>query len=98
MMRHHVIPLRNIKVLYQATRGHENSFPMSIANPKGYPVDQESYSLIIPSSKLKVAISDEEILARFTKGFFGGWSFTLERWFFCLTRLSLLKSTGLLQL
>ncbi|KAK9776061.1 hypothetical protein AB5N19_12040 [Seiridium cardinale] len=65
---------------HHATAGHENSFGLFILNPLRNPNEQESYSLAIPTSCLKKGITDEEILARFTRGFFGG-IFTPEAWF-----------------
>ncbi|KAJ5178561.1 uncharacterized protein N7500_001260 [Penicillium coprophilum] len=57
---------------WQATPGHSKSFPLSELNPKNYPIDQESYSLRIPAKNLPHGITDEEVLARFSKGVFGG--------------------------
>ncbi|KZL87484.1 hypothetical protein CI238_03989 [Colletotrichum incanum] len=45
----------------------------------------DSYSVSIPLSRLRPGITDQEILARFTRGFFGGPAFTPERWFFTLS-------------
>ncbi|OQE44095.1 hypothetical protein PENCOP_c002G08837 [Penicillium coprophilum] len=73
-------PCRNMEFTWQATPGHSKSFPLSVLNPKHYPVDQESYSLRIPAKNLPHGITDEEVLARFSKGVFGGWIFTPERW------------------
>ncbi|GFF22390.1 hypothetical protein IFM61606_08455 [Aspergillus udagawae] len=51
---------------------------MALANPRGMPVYGDSYTIRIPLRDLKPGISDEEILARFSKGFFGGWVFAPE--------------------
>ncbi|KAK6085102.1 hypothetical protein SCUP515_00920 [Seiridium cupressi] len=72
---------------YHATAGHENSFGLFILNPLRNPNEQETYSLTIPTSRLKKGITDQEILARFTSGFFGG-IFTPEAWFFRTTGFS----------
>ncbi|GJC84587.1 hypothetical protein ColLi_07425 [Colletotrichum liriopes] len=45
----------------------------------------DSYSVSIPLSRLRPGITDQEILARFTRGFFGGPTFTPERWLFALS-------------
>ncbi|KAI8953165.1 hypothetical protein F4801DRAFT_538706, partial [Xylaria longipes] len=49
---------------------------MALINPLGHRTGQDSYSIRIPLHKLKAGITNEEILARFTKGFFRGWIFT----------------------
>ncbi|KAH8889098.1 hypothetical protein GQ53DRAFT_843162 [Thozetella sp. PMI_491] len=88
----HVTPYREIQCNYlRATPGHEDGFPMSIANPRKTPTNQDSYSLRIPAWRLRPGLSDEEILARFTKGFFGRWIFTPERWLFLSTKLSITR-------
>ncbi|RAL03581.1 uncharacterized protein BO80DRAFT_401730 [Aspergillus ibericus CBS 121593] len=73
-------PCRNMDFTWQATPGHSKSFSSRILNPRDGPVDEESYSLRIPTRELPAGITDEELLARFTKGAFGGWIFTPERW------------------
>ncbi|KAJ4391116.1 hypothetical protein N0V93_004731 [Gnomoniopsis smithogilvyi] len=88
-------PSHNFDFSYSATPGHENSLAFNLLNPKRYPTEQDRFSLRIPKRDLRTGISDEEILARFTKGFFGGWVFTPERWFFLLTRFSLMDHDAL---
>lgn len=87
-------PSRNFDFSYSATPGHENSLAFTLLNPKRYPTEQDSFSLRIPKRDLRAGISDDEILARFARGFFGGWVFTLERWFFLLTQFSLMDHDG----
>lgn len=79
---------------YSATPGHEESLAFTLLNPRQYPTEQDSFSLRISKRDLRAGISDEEILARFTRGFFGGWIFTPERWFFELTHFSLQDHDG----
>ncbi|KAK9412900.1 hypothetical protein SUNI508_12313 [Seiridium unicorne] len=69
------------------SNGHENSFGCFILNPLRNPNEQETYSLTIPTSRLEKGITDGEILARFTRGFFGG-IFTPEVWFLRTTGFS----------
>lgn len=78
-----------------ATFGHETSYAMSIMNPRHQDVFQHKLSLEIPIVRLRSGIEDDEILALFTKGFFGGWVFTPERWLFKLTRLSVGNFEGM---
>ncbi|KAI0141777.1 hypothetical protein GGR57DRAFT_508945 [Xylariaceae sp. FL1272] len=66
-----------------ATAGHTNSSCMAILNPRGFSTtaQQDSYSLRVPARELRQFKSNEEILARFVYGCFGGWVFTPERLF-----------------
>ena len=58
---------------------HKGSFSMSVVAPKQHQGIQENYSFSIPVKRLRSNVSDEEILARFTKGFFAGLAFAPER-------------------
>lgn len=89
-------PSRNAQDLPNATVGHETSYAMSIMNPRHQRVHQHKLTLKIPAARLRRGITDSEVLALFTKGFFGGWVFTPERWLFRLTRLSLCNFEGTL--
>ncbi|KAJ3577843.1 hypothetical protein NPX13_g2726 [Xylaria arbuscula] len=73
----------------KASRGHVNSFSISIVAPKQHHGIQENYSFSIPVKRFKGAVSDEEILARFTRGFFSGFAFTPERWLLSLAPIQL---------
>lgn len=53
---------------------------LSIVNPHNHIADPDSISINLLRSEIG-ELSDEEILARFLKGFFGGWSFVPERIF-----------------
>ena len=77
-----------------ATPGHESSFPLSVINPHCHATEQESYTLRIRARDLSSPMGDEEILARFCKGFWGGWAFSPERWLFKWTGASVTKFTG----
>ncbi|GKT96398.1 hypothetical protein CT0861_08115 [Colletotrichum tofieldiae] len=55
----------------------------------------DSYSVSIPLSRLRPGITDQEILARFTRGFFGGPAFTPERWLFALSGYQLTDVEGI---
>ncbi|KAI0812085.1 hypothetical protein GGR55DRAFT_640393 [Xylaria sp. FL0064] len=83
---------------HRASPTHNDSFSMSIVAPKKHNGIRESYSLLIPAKRFKGSVSDEEILARFTQGFFSGLAFTPERWFlstvpFRLTDMSAIKKS-----
>lgn len=69
-----------MQFLWHAQPGHSRSFGMYVIDPAGNPTEEESYILRVPLHELKQGIDDEEILARFSKGFFAGWIFGPERW------------------
>jgi hypothetical protein len=74
------IPCRSMQFLWHAQPNHSRSFGMYVIDPAGNPTEEESYILQVPLRELKQGIDDEEILARFSKGFFAGWVFGPERW------------------
>ncbi|GFF59707.1 hypothetical protein IFM51744_10020 [Aspergillus udagawae] len=82
-------PARHATPSKQPSRAHQNSPTMALANPRGMPVYGDSYTIRIPLRDLKPGISDEEILARFSKGFFGVWVFAPERWALRVTGLAM---------
>ncbi|KAI0427613.1 hypothetical protein F5Y09DRAFT_315732 [Xylaria sp. FL1042] len=91
-----LLPFHQAHHEHRASSTHNESFSMSIVAPKYHNGIRESYSLLIPAKRFKGSVSDEEILARFTKGFFSGLVFTPERWFlstipFRLTDTSAIK-------
>jgi hypothetical protein len=56
-----------------------------IVNPSGHPVGLDIHSITVPSSKLpkddeSQALTDKEVLARLTRGFYAGRVLTPERW------------------
>lgn len=67
---------------------------MAILNPLQKDLYQHRITIEIPASQLKSSLDNDEILARFTQGFFGGWIFSPERWFFQVTGLSLTNIDG----
>lgn len=92
------LPSRNARNLPQATHGHDNSDAVAILNPRKQNLFQHRITIDIPASRLKPGLDNDEILARFTQGFFGGWIFSPERWFFNLTRLSITSIDGKYQI
>lgn len=85
---------RNARNLPLATHGHDTSAAVAILNPRKQNLFQHGITIDIPASRLKPGLDNDEILARFTQGFFGGWVFSPERWFFILTRLSITSLDG----
>jgi hypothetical protein len=53
------------------------SASLGIVNPKHHQTWTDSFSIKLSRREIGTA-SDEELLARFTKGFFGGWTFAAE--------------------
>lgn len=88
------LPSRNARNIPQAAPGHEASAAVNILNPQKQKLFQHRITIEIPAARLKPGLGNEEILARFTQGFFGGWIFSPERWFFQLTRLSITNLSG----
>lgn len=83
----HKSPSKDAVYTTEGSPFHFSSFPQHVINPRRYAVQSDSITLRIPTSKLPRGadgdrIGDEEILARFTRGFFGGWAFCLEGMFF----------------
>ncbi|KAL2845155.1 hypothetical protein BJX68DRAFT_269341 [Aspergillus pseudodeflectus] len=74
------LPCRSMKFTWRAEPGHARSFAMHVIDPAGNPTQEESYTLRIPLRDLKPGLNDEEILARFSKGYFAGVVFAPERW------------------
>lgn len=75
-----LLPFHQAYREHRASPGHRESFAISVVAPKQHRGLQENYSLLIPARRFQSNVSDEEILARFTKGFFSGLVFTPERW------------------
>lgn len=90
-------PSRNARNLPRATHGHEASAAVAILNSRNQNLFQHRIAIEIPVTRLKPGLDSDEILARFTQGFFGGWIFSPERWFFHLTRLSVTNLDGKFQ-
>ncbi|KAJ8127875.1 hypothetical protein O1611_g5762 [Lasiodiplodia mahajangana] len=75
-----LLPFHRARHEKEASPTHRDSFATSVVTQNRHRGSQENYSLLIPATRLKNDASDEEILARFTKGFFTGLAFTPERW------------------
>lgn len=66
--------------------GHTESFGATAVSPQGHALGRgDSYSTTIPLRRLRPGITDGEILARCTSGFFGGPVFAPERCFFAVS-------------
>lgn len=50
-----------------------------VINPRNHRTKGDRVSIRLPLSRVS-GLSDEEILALLTKGFFGGWVFAIEGW------------------
>jgi hypothetical protein len=61
----------------------------SIVNPRHHKLIPDSRSIILSKVEIR-SLSDEEILARLLKGFFGGWIFAPE-----MTLIATLRGMGL---
>lgn len=91
------LPSRSARNIPRATHGHENSVAVAILNPQKQELFQHRITIDIPATQLRSGLDSDEILARFTQGFFGGWIFCPERWFFQITGLSVTNLNGELQ-
>lgn len=86
-------PSRNYLFSHRASPGHDRSLALTLLNPKGYRTEQDRFSVCLEGAAV-AGLSEGEIVARFTRGFFGGWVFTPERWIFTLMRYSGLDQEG----
>ncbi|KAI1827718.1 hypothetical protein F4861DRAFT_331387 [Xylaria intraflava] len=84
------VPFHRARHEAKASPTHLGSFAVSAVAPRYNNGGQENYSLLIPARRLQRDLSDEEILARFTKGFFSRLSFTPERLLLSVFPFSLL--------
>ncbi|KAH9219104.1 hypothetical protein DL95DRAFT_331287 [Leptodontidium sp. 2 PMI_412] len=66
------------RALSSSCTAKSTSRSSSIVNPNNHISDPDSISIELLRSEIG-ELNDEEILARFLKGFFGGWSFLPER-------------------
>jgi hypothetical protein len=68
---------RTIKTQAALSPSCASSSSLGIINPKHHQAWADNYSIRL--SRLEIGnASNEELLARFTKGFFGGWTFAAE--------------------
>ncbi|KAI8623681.1 hypothetical protein F5Y19DRAFT_353073 [Xylariaceae sp. FL1651] len=95
LAHNHFSVIRRAQCSLWATVEHIESHPMTLLDPSGHPTQQDSSCIRIPVRKLKADLSNEEILRRFTYGYFGGWIFTPERVLLRLFRLSITKISAL---
>ena len=70
--------LTTTRTLSSSCTAKSTSQSLSIVNPHNHVSDLDSISINLLKSE-SGQLSDEEVLARFLKGFFGGWSFLPER-------------------
>lgn len=68
---------RTIKVINSTPPSHLTSPSRKIVNPRDYQGLQDTRSIFLAEREIG-KLSDEEILARFAKGYFGGWVFAVE--------------------
>ncbi|KAL2061302.1 hypothetical protein VTL71DRAFT_7575 [Oculimacula yallundae] len=66
------------RTLSPSCTAKSTSKSLSIVNPYDHVSDPDSISINLSGSEIR-ELTDEEILARILKGFFGGWSFLPER-------------------
>ena len=64
---------------FPTSKGVLASAAYSLVNPRNHVVGSDCVSQRIPAGAVK-GLNDEEILALFTSGFFGGFIFRLESW------------------
>ncbi|KAI0412148.1 hypothetical protein F5X98DRAFT_355599 [Xylaria grammica] len=93
-----LLPFHRARHEQRTSPTHLGSFVSSVVTPGPHHGIKENYSLTIPARRFKNDLSDEEILARFTKGFFSGLAFTPERWLlsaipFSITDIPAIKKT-----
>ncbi|KAH8769412.1 hypothetical protein F5882DRAFT_184096 [Hyaloscypha sp. PMI_1271] len=79
---------RTIKTSSSLSPTSSSAPSLKIINPRAYPQNSFTDSCLITLSKSEVRnLTDEEILARFLGGFFGGWIFMPEKGIISLFRL-----------
>jgi hypothetical protein len=81
-LNHRLLPAsktKSIKIFTALSPSIASSYSLRIVNPKNHAIFSDSRSITL-SKKEVGSLTDEEILARFVRGFFEGWVFTPERW------------------
>lgn len=79
-LHNHPLPAsksQTIKVINSIPPSHFASPSRKIVNPRNNQGLQDTRSIFLAAREIG-ALSDEEILARFAKGYFGGWMFAVE--------------------
>lgn len=87
-------PFTGIERTFSTAPTQDSSFAAHIINPRARPATREIFTYRLPIHHLKECVSEEEILARWCRGFFGGWTFTPERIFFKITGIAWTKFSG----
>lgn len=72
--------LRSINLTRSVSTDYLSSRTLTLINPRKHKFSADTVSLYLPAEKIE-HLSDERILALFTKGFFGGPAFRLESLF-----------------
>ena len=70
---------RALEFKWTASQAFLNSPTYHVVNPRNHITKGDTVSIKIPPSALS-GLQDEAILALLTKGFFGGWVFSIEGW------------------
>ena len=70
---------RSSEFTLSVSKEFRNSSSVSLINPRHHRIATDQVSLRLPTISFS-GLSDEAVLALFTKGFFGGWVFSIERW------------------
>lgn len=88
-LHNHPLPQKKTRTI----RSTETIYPscasspsFRIVNPRNHIAMKDSYSINLAKHEI-MNLNDEEILARFINGFFGGWIFTPERTLFAILGL-----------
>lgn len=69
---------RSIRSHSELSPTSATSKSLKTVNPRDHPIIADTRFLVIDKKKVQ-ELSDEEILARFTRGFFDGWIFAPEK-------------------
>ncbi|KAF9065948.1 hypothetical protein BDP27DRAFT_1424341 [Rhodocollybia butyracea] len=70
--------LRNQSYIYPVTKEFLTSSSFKLINPRGHRIATDQVAMRLPSSSIS-DLNDEAVLALFTRGFFGGKVFCIER-------------------
>lgn len=71
--------VRSSEFTLSVSQGFLKSSSADLINPRHHRVATDQVSLRLPVISIG-ALDDEAVLALFTKGFFGGWVFSFERY------------------
>ncbi len=70
--------VRSSKFTLPVSQGFLESSSASLINPRHHRIATDQVSLRLSASSI-TGLDDEAVLTLFTKGFFGGWVFSIER-------------------